>query len=138
MSNLIKDYTNLFRFSGLVDSLRDSSKYLLRNSQIAQSNEKHVENFNQLRSLIKGCLDVNVSAELDFVIPELDANCTIDELFVSSNQLSKYLDLLDQTPDFMLSLEVREANSINLKNQLSQSSSSRYNENDVLHFGIGS
>ena len=138
MSNLINDYTNLFRFSGLVDSLRDSSKYLLRNSQSCESNEKHVENFNQLRSLIKGCLESKISDELDSVIPELNTNCTMDELFVSSNQLSKYLDLLDQTPDFMLSLQVREVNSNNLKSQLDQSNSSRYNENDVLHFGIGS
>lgn len=136
-TNLVLDYEKLFRFSGLVDSLRDSLKYSLRNSKNIETNtESSIRHYNVLLEKIKKCIDPDITNEFEEIFTLLKDGTTVDEVFIFSSQLSKYLDTLHQTPEFLLGLKVREINAEQVNSQIAESKSSRWNEGNVLHFGM--
>jgi len=134
---LISDYASLFRYSGMVDVLRDSSKYLYRcNTPSAASSLHAVKQYKMLRENVKSTLREDMQAELLNVTSDLSPKATMDEVYLASAQLSQLLETIHRTPDFLLSLQVRDLNANQVTGQLIAAEEKSYNENGVLHFGI--
>lgn len=135
--SLVTDYEKLFRYSGMIDSLGASVKYILRVRE--SSNEatlNFVSQFNILRNSVNDCLREDLKSELNQFVPLLTNTSTMEEIFLEASQLSKFLDTIHQTPDFMLGLKVREINAEQVSGQIESSSKPMFQDNNVLHFGF--
>ena len=134
---LISDYASLFRYSGMIDVLRDSSKYVYRcNTPSVSAQTQAVKQYNLLRESVKETLREDMQIELLKVTSHLTAKAMMDEVYLAAAQLSQLLETLHRTPDFMLSLQVREVNASQVSGQLIAAEEKTYNENGALHFGI--
>jgi hypothetical protein len=134
---LISDYASLFRYSGMVDVLRDSSKYLYRcNTPSKSASSFAVKQYKMLRENVKLSLRDDMQIELEKVTSDIALTATLDEVYLASAQLSQLLETLHRTPDFLLSLQVREVNANQVTGQLIAAEEKSYNENGALHFGI--
>ena len=137
--SLVTDYEKLFRYSGMIDSLGASVKYILRVRE--SSNEatlNFVSQFNILRNSVNNCLREDLKSELNQFVPLLTNTSTLEEIFLEASQLSKFLDTIHQTPDFMLGLKVREINAEQVSGQIESSSKPMFQDKNVLHFGFHS
>lgn len=135
--SLVTDYEKLFRYSGMIDSLGASVKYILRVRE--SSNEatlNFVSQFNILRNSVNNCLREDLKSELNQFVPLLTNTSTLEEIFLEATQLSKFLDTIHQTPDFMLGLKVREINAEQVSGQIESSSKPMFQDKNVLHFGF--
>jgi hypothetical protein len=135
--SLVTDYEKLFRYSGMIDSLGASVKYILRVRE--SSNEatlNFVSQFNILRNSVNNCLREDLKSELNQFVPLLTNTSTLEEIFLEASQLSKFLDTIHQTPDFMLGLKVREINAEQVSGQIESSSKPMFQDKNVLHFGF--
>ena len=135
--SLVTDYEKLFRYSGMIDSLGASVKYILRVRE--SSNEatlNFVSQFNLLRNSVNDCLREDLKSELNQFVPLLTDASTLEDIFLEASQLSKFLDTIHQTPDFMLGLKVREINAEQVSGQIESSSKPMFQDKNVLHFGF--
>ena len=135
--SLVTDYEKLFRYSGMIDSLGASVKYILRvRESSSESTQNFVKQFNQLRDSVNDCLRDDLKTELNLFVPPLTNSSNLEEVFLEASQLSKFLDTIHQTPDFMLGLKVREINAEQVSGQLESSSKPMFQDKNVLHFGF--
>ena len=137
-NSLITDYEHLYRFSGMIDSLRDSSKFLYRMGNPNPESVVKAENsLNHLIEEVKKCLRLDIVSELQKVTLHLDESSTIEEVFLKASQVSQFLDTVHQTPEFLLGMKVRKANADAVQEQIENSQNNEKVNSNVLHFGIG-
>ena len=135
--NLIENNELLFRYSGLIDSLRDSLKVLSENGGVDEMTLKAITGrYNLLIETVKPTLVSSIHSEFDIISPIITGDTTLEYLYLHTTQLSGYLELLHQTPDFLMSQKVREVNANQLNTQLTQAENTTFNRDRVLHFGM--
>jgi hypothetical protein len=117
---LIIDLEKLFLYSGLLDSIRDTSRLIYEKGIPTESNlETMVTQYSQLRLELAKVVHPDLTSEVLSWAPELDPKLvSIDSLVFASTQLSRFLDLVHQSPSFLLAQVVQEANAKQIKDKL--------------------
>lgn len=119
---LITDLEKLFIYSGLIDSLRDISKTMYEKGNVSDFSLKTMlDHYLALRIKLSEVVHHSLRAEVLEWAPEVtEENTTIDSLFFALSQLSRYLDLVHQSPSFMLAQVVQEVNAKQIKDKLAE------------------
>ena len=135
---MIVDPELLFRYSGMLDSLRDSSKILYRGGvPSAATVDMYTKQYQQLRGALKTTVRPDVAEDLErFTIELSDTSAGIDGVYAASAQLAQFIDVIHQTPDWMLSQRVREVNALQVQEQIAQANPNKEKRPSVLHFGM--
>ena len=111
----ISDNEKLFRYSGMVDALRDSAEALVRNEASVPSDRVRVlmaAQYNKLRAGMALTLREDLATEMDDQTPFLDAGqATADETYLAAVLLARFADLVHQTDRFLLS---EKANAVSM------------------------
>lgn len=117
---LIIDLEKLFLYSGLLDSIRDTSRLIYEKGTPTESNlATMVNQYSQLRLELAKVVHSDLTPEVLSWAPELDVDsASIDSLVFASTQLSRFLDLVHQSPSFLLAQVVQEANAKQIKDKL--------------------
>lgn len=105
-AGMILDNGSLFRYSGLVDSLRDAAEVLskdAKNPVPKSTSSQMAQSFNTLRTKVSTVLRKDMAAELDELTAALDPDTAdVTSVFVNAVQLSRFCDVVHQSPRFML------------------------------------
>lgn len=117
---LILDLERLFRYSGLLDQLRDSAKYLVRRgTPDASTLAAMATQFNDLAVRLTGVVREDIRDEYDSLIGNLDPErATLADIYVRTAALARWIDMIHQTPQFLLSQEVAVANAKEVKGKV--------------------
>jgi hypothetical protein len=105
---LIKDLKVLFRYSGMVDQLRDSALLMYQRQHKVEPSRATlrdmVEQYGKLRDDLSKVVADEVAAEIVEYTKPLDPdNATADSIFMQAASLARIADLAHQTPKFMFS-----------------------------------
>lgn len=107
---LISDIESLFRYSGLIDQLRDTSRFLVENGTEDETMAKMVAaQYMQLRDALRGTLTGKAAEEIDKWAPEIDPGLGIEGIHFAAAQLARWIDLVHQTPKFLVAEELAGA-----------------------------
>ena len=107
---LISDIEALFRYSGLVDQLRDTSRFLAETGADNPVTIKMIAGqYTQLREALRGTLVGQAAEELDTWAPDLDPELGIAGIHFAAAQLARWIDLVHQTPKFLVAEELAGA-----------------------------
>lgn len=107
---LISDIEALFRYSGLVDQLRDTTRFLVENGLENATTIKIVgAQYTRLREALRGTLTGTAAAELDTWAPEISPELGIEGVHFVAAQLARWIDLVHQTPKFLVAEELAGA-----------------------------
>lgn len=130
----VTDLSVLFRYSGMLDALRDSVDLLNRSGTASEvAALAATAQYNRLRSAICGSLDGNGVAEIELWTHELpDDTVDLGLLYLASVSLARMVDLIHQTPEFLLAAQVKDANAKEMASQLDRAAV----KSSVLHFGM--
>lgn len=100
----------LFRYSGLVDQLRDTAMDFYKIGNISsQTLESMTCQYMELRSCVAKSLLAKCGLETLHWAPPVDDPVTIDTLYQACCQLSRWADLVHQTPNFLIAQEMLAA-----------------------------
>lgn len=133
----VSNQSHLFRYSGLVDSLKESLSSLISKDLSNEFVSKLTHDYSLLRKKLYENYNEAGKSEIDTWCPELsEANTKIDMLYYSVSQLSKLTELIHQTNDFLLSQEVKVANAKEVASQIGISTGDAEKKPSVLHFGM--
>lgn len=105
---LIKDLKVLFRYSGMVDQLRDSALLIYKRQHKVEPDRATlrdmVEQYARLRDDLAKVVADEVATEIVEYTKTLDPeNATVDAIFVQAASLARIADLAHQTPKFIFS-----------------------------------
>jgi len=104
---IIKDLSAVFRFSGMVDQLRDAAAMLLsKEGAEVSAVPLMVNRYRELRSLLAQTLHEKFQEEFENMTPELEEldggeAVNLGTLFYAAGALSQYMTLMHQTPYFL-------------------------------------
>jgi len=113
---LIKDLEQLFRYSGMIDQLRDTSKVLHEQGNVSRETLSGMAHqYALLRAALQGTLTGQVCDELTAWCPDIDpATVTVDGIYFASAQLARWIDLVHQTPKFLVAEEIAGAAAVEM------------------------
>ena len=120
---LIADSAGLFQFSGVLDQLRDTARYLVKNPTDDQASTcaLMVDQLDVLREQLKGVIHSELGDVMDTLVPRLDRETTrMSTVYFVAASLSRWLDTLHQTPQFLLSQEVAVANALKVTEKVEE------------------
>lgn len=105
---LITNLERLFRYSGMIDQLRDTSRILLDSKDIAPRTISDMgRQYDDLRNALRSTLVEDARCELDTWTPVVDpSETTVDNVFFASAALARFIDLVHQTPKFLVAEEI--------------------------------
>ncbi len=107
---LISDIESLFRYSGLIDQLRDTARALHENGSVSDTTLKAIgAQYMDLRDALKATLTGNAAVEIDKWAPALTTDAQIDGVYFAAAQLARWIDLVHQTPKFLVAEELAGA-----------------------------
>lgn len=133
----VLNQSHLFRYSGLVDSLRESLDNLINKDISITLANKLSSDYSLLRNKLLSNYNEIGRAEIATWCPELsDSNSDIGLLYYSVTQLSKLTELIHQTNDFLLNQEVKVANAKEVAAQMGFTAELKEKKPSVLHFGM--
>jgi hypothetical protein len=133
----VENQSHLFRYSGLIDSLKDTVSHLSNKDVSIELTNKLSQDYSLLRNkLYKNYNDAG-KQEIDSWCPAINNdNKDIYFLFYCVTQLSKLTELIHQTGDFLLSQEVKVANAKEVASQIGLEVEKPTPKPSVLHFGM--
>jgi hypothetical protein len=131
----VPDAALMFRYSGLVDALRDAVKQLLDHSPQAETVRDAVIQHNKLREHLLGVVDEDGFTEICTWTSHLDGNAPLTTVYLSCVTLARVVDVVNQTPEFLLAQQVREMNAGEVRSQIENARPRQYSNPSVLHFG---
>lgn len=100
----------LFRYSGLVDQLRDNAMELAKLGIVSKSTLRHMAyQYMELRSIVAESLRTKCDYETLHWAPSVDEVPPIDTLYYACSQLSRWADVVHQTPNFLIAQELQLA-----------------------------
>lgn len=100
----------LFRYSGLVDQLRDTAMDFYKIGNVsAQTLESMTGQYMELRSMLAKSLLSKCGLETLHWAPPVDSPASADTLYNACCQLSRWADLVHQTPNFLIAQELQAA-----------------------------
>lgn len=113
---LIKDLEQLFRYSGMIDQLRDTSKTLHEQGNVSRDTVTGMaKQYAQLREALKDTLNGDVSDEMRRWCPDIDPDTvSVDGIFFAAAQLARWIDLVHQTPKFLIAEELAGAAAVEM------------------------
>jgi len=113
---LIKDIEQLFRYSGMIDQLRDTSRVLHEQGDVSRETLVGMaEQYNLLRAALQGTLLGGVGDEMTRWAPDLDpATVSVDGVYFAAAQLARWIDLVHQTPKFLVAEELAGAAAVEM------------------------
>lgn len=117
-TSAIVDYPGLYRLSGLCDSLRDTAQVLLDRNTAQATVQDLAHQLNILRGDVAATLEPDAAASIDRFVPVVVEPLTIDRVFFAATQLSRLLDLLHTTPQFLLSQRVAAAQAVRIDSEV--------------------
>ena len=130
---LISDLEALFRYSGLVDQLRDTSRFL---AEAGMQNETTVKmiaaQYIQLRDALRDTLIGKAAEELEKWAPDVDLTTGIDGIHFAAAQLARWIDLVHQTPKFLVAEELAGAAAFEMTTKAKASRAALLEENGVM------
>lgn len=116
---LVTDLESLFRYSGLLDQVRDSAKYLSRVGAPADTAQRMARQYNEVALKLRGVLREDLAGEVDVLIGALDEDtATMPDVYAQAAALARWVDVVHQTPQFLLSQEVASANAREVKGKV--------------------
>jgi hypothetical protein len=113
---LIKDLEKLFRYSGMIDQLRDTSKVLHEQGNVSRDTVTGMaQQYAMLRDALKNTITGQVSEELNHWCPDIDPDTvSVDGIFFAAAQLARWIDLVHQTPKFLVAEELAGAAAVEM------------------------
>jgi hypothetical protein len=113
---LITDLESLFRYSGMVDQLRDTSKVLRESGEVARSTlSAMAAQYADLREALRTVLAGAAEAEMNRWAPAVDPETvSVDGIYFVSAALARWIDLVHQTPKFLVAEELAGAAAIEM------------------------
>jgi hypothetical protein len=113
---LIKNLEALFRYSGMVDQLRDTSRVLHETGNVTATTLRSMASqYTALRAALAATLTEDVAAELPAWAPEIDpGTVSVDGIYFASAALARWIDLVHQTPKFMVAEEIAGAAAVEM------------------------
>lgn len=100
----------LFRYSGLVDQLRDTAMDFYKIGNVStQTLESMTGQYMELRSMLAKSLLSKCGLETLHWAPPVDSPASADTLYHACCQLSRWADLVHQTPNFLIAQELQAA-----------------------------
>lgn len=100
----------LFRYSGLVDQLRDTAMEFYKAGIISsQTLESMTCQYMELRSYVAKSLLSECGLETLHWAPSVDGPVSVDTLYQACCQLSRWADLVHQTPNFLIAQDLMAA-----------------------------
>lgn len=122
-NSLVVDQAGLFQFSGVLDQLRDSARFLVKNTDHTDLivAKEMVDQLEILREQLKGVI-LPASAEmLDVLVPVIDRTAaSYAQVYVAAAAMARWIDTLHQTPQFLLSQEVAVANAMKVSEKVEE------------------
>ena len=107
----IIDLPGLFRYSGLVDALRDGAKVLLRHKSDSDTLKGMATRYNRLREELQKALTPEAAELTGEWAEELNPDTSsIESIFMACNNLARWMDLVHQTPSFLMGQELQQMN----------------------------
>jgi len=122
-NHLIVNPAGLFQFSGVLDQLRDTARYLVKNSNCAQAGTcaLMVDQFDVLRENLKGVISSELADTMDSLTPRLDRDTAdMSSVYFAAASLARWVDTLHQTPQFLLSQDVAVANALKVSEKVEE------------------
>lgn len=134
---LVTDLARLFRYSGLLDALRDSAKVLYKSGHPSQHTiDTMLNQYHELRNELAKVVRDDLSDEVYRWAPELKSSeVTIDGVYVAAAQLARWMDLLHQSPQFLLAQSVQEANANEVRSKLASAATEHMTTTASLDIG---
>jgi hypothetical protein len=126
----------LFRYSGLVDALRDAVGQLLDHSPHPETVRDALMQHNKLREHMLGVVDEDGFTEICTWTSHLDGDAPLTSVYLSCVTLARVVDVVNQTPEFLLAQQVREMNAGEVRSQIENARPRQYSNPSVLHFGM--
>ena len=113
---LIKDLEKLFRYSGMIDQLRDTSKVLHEQGNVSRDTVTGMaQQYALLRDALQNTINGNVSEEMNHWCPDIDPDpVSVDGIFFAAAQLARWIDLVHQTPKFLVAEELAGAAAVEM------------------------
>jgi hypothetical protein len=103
----ILNMTTVYRYSGLVDTLRDTALELYKCGQVSPETIQIMsKQYGALRIEISAALNESAAAGVDRWVPVLTEKVTMDGIYFAAAQLSKWADLVHGTSVFLLNEEL--------------------------------
>ena len=97
----------LFRYSGLVDQLRDTAMEFYKAGNVSsQTMESMICQYMELRAYVAKSLLSKCGLETLQWAPPVDGPVAIDTLYQACCQLSRWADLVHQTPNFLIAQDM--------------------------------
>lgn len=117
---LVADAEKLFRYSGMLDALRDAAEVLYKSGTPSRETiASMVEQYHALRVELAKVVRDDLGAEVYRWSPDLEKNSvSIDGLYVAAVQLARWMDVVHQTPRFLLSERVAAAGAQKIENEM--------------------
>jgi hypothetical protein len=113
---LINDLEKLFRYSGMIDQLRDTSKVLHEQGNVSRDTVTGMaQQYELLREALKNTITGTVSEEMHRWCPDIDPDTvSVDGIFFAAAQLARWIDLVHQTPKFLIAEELAGAAAVEM------------------------
>lgn len=118
----IVDLEGLFKYSGLVDGLRDATKVLMRFGEPSRETlRQSAKQYTQLREKLQGVLRADLAEEMTTWAYDLDPETvSVDGIYMATVALARWMDLVHQAPNFMISQQVQHVNQLAMAQQAQQ------------------
>jgi hypothetical protein len=110
-TDVVLNHAGLFRYSGMVDALRDATNAYAKPQAALPASETVadlVEQYNALRKRVLGTLAPAMAEDGEVHTRELDATADIHAVRLAASLLSRFADLAIQQPDFIASMEAAQ------------------------------
>jgi len=113
---LINNLEQLFRYSGMIDQLRDTSKVLHEQGNVSRDTVTGMaQQYALLRDALKATINGHVSDEMNRWCPDIDPDTvSVDGIFFAAAQLARWIDLVHQTPKFLVAEELAGAAAVEM------------------------
>lgn len=114
-NNLVKDLEKMFRFSGMVDQLRDTSRELIEVNPSRETLAAMADQYMGLRDELQATLAGDAAEQITRWAPSIDRETvSADGVLFAAAQLSRWVDLAHQAPKFLVAEEVAGAAAVKM------------------------